>query len=169
MIPAGTVAHLIPSLKENEPGDCEQYKQVFANLVPLDLNAVGYLCTSWPARTACKRNKEKQKRDMAALGIFVCGLSLTAALVTAVGQTRWCGHGEPLTKLSVNRQGNFSATSPLQIQPQVTGNIIWNCLLSSLFMPALLFLTMTGKGRGICIPSAHKDYTGPTGSAEALL
>lgn len=61
-----------PSLNQNEPGDHEQYKQVFANLVPLDLNEVEYLCingsASWPALSACKRNNEKQKGGTAALG-----------------------------------------------------------------------------------------------------
>lgn len=50
LIPAGRVAHLIPPSTQNEPGDHEQYKQVFAHLVPLNLNQTEYLCTNGSAR-----------------------------------------------------------------------------------------------------------------------
>lgn len=69
--PSGPSYSSDPSLAQNEPGDHEQDKQVCANLVPLDSNEAGWLCTdgsaSWAVRTACKRNNEKQKGSTAAL------------------------------------------------------------------------------------------------------
>ena len=106
------------SLNQNEPGDHKQYKQVFANLVALDLNEVGYLCihgsASWPALTACKRNNEKQKGGTAALEREYSSVAqvLQQHLLLLLG-----GHGgvnmENHPKLSLNRQGSFNATCTL--------------------------------------------------------